>query len=85
MQAFTPDPNQYIIATGCTSLRYIQSITLADAMQVFFHLTVRKQDETILETTRLSEDGVEGSGIPKAFILGKGAEDATRLGACPLW
>ena len=41
-------------------------------MQVFFHLTVRKQDEKILETTRLSEDGLEGSGIPKAFIIGKG-------------
>ena len=41
-------------------------------MQVFFHLTVRKQNEEILETTRLSEDGLEGSGIPKAFIIGKG-------------
>ena len=51
---------------------YTQSITLADAAQVFFHLTVRRQDERILETTRLSEDGVEGSGIPKAFMLGKG-------------
>ena len=42
------------------------------AMQVFFHLTVRGEDETVLETTRLSEDGVEGSGVPKAFMLGKG-------------
>ena len=47
-------------------------MTYADAIQVFFHLTVRKQDEKILTTTRSSEDGVEGSGIPKAFILGKG-------------
>lgn len=41
-------------------------------MQVFFHLTVRKQDEQVLETTRLLEDGVEGTGIPRAFMLGKG-------------
>ena len=42
------------------------------AVQVFFHLTVRREDERVLETTRLSEDRVEGSGIPKAFMLGKG-------------
>ncbi|CAK0786960.1 hypothetical protein CVIRNUC_010174 [Coccomyxa viridis] len=43
-----------------------------DGDLVFFHLTVRKQNEEILETTRLTEDGAEGSGIPKAFIIGKG-------------
>ena len=42
------------------------------AVQVFFHLTVRRENERVLETTRLSEDGVEGSGVPKAFMLGKG-------------
>ena len=26
----------------------------------------------MLETTRIREDGVEGSGVPKAFVLGKG-------------
>ena len=41
-------------------------------VQVFFHLTVRREDERVLETTRLSEDGMEGSGAPKAFMLGKG-------------
>lgn len=40
--------------------------------QVYFHLTVRQDDLKVLETTRLSEDGVEGSGAPKAFVLGKG-------------
>jgi hypothetical protein len=45
---------------------------MAADMQVFFHLTVRKEDERVLETTRLEEDGVEGNGIPKAFMLGKG-------------
>ena len=41
-------------------------------VQVFFHLTVRREDERVLETTRLSEDGVEGSGVPRAYMLGKG-------------
>ena len=41
--------------------------------QVYFHLTVRREDgERVLETTRLSEEGVEGSGVPRAFVLGKG-------------
>lgn len=41
-------------------------------VQVFFHLTVRNEDERVLETTRLSEDGVEGSGVPRVYMLGKG-------------
>ena len=45
---------------------------ISSPVQVFFHLTVRREDERVLETTRLSEDGVEGSGVPKAFMLGKG-------------
>ena len=43
------------------------------AQQVYFHLTVRREDgERVLETTRLREEGVEGSGVPCAFVLGKG-------------
>lgn len=42
-------------------------------LQVYFHLTVRREDDDrVVETTRLEEDGVEGSGIPKALVLGKG-------------
>jgi hypothetical protein len=41
-------------------------------VQVYFHLTVRREDERVIETTRLEEDGVEGPGIPKVFMLGKG-------------
>jgi hypothetical protein len=41
-------------------------------VQVYFHLTVRREDDKVVDTTRLSEDGVEGSGVPKAFVLGKG-------------
>ena len=41
-------------------------------LQVYFHLTVRREDDRVVETTRLSDDGVEGSGVPKAFVLGKG-------------
>ena len=44
----------------------------SSGVQVFFHLTVRKEDERVLETTRLSEDGVEGSSVPRAYMLGKG-------------
>ena len=41
--------------------------------QVYLHLTVRREDgERVLETTRLCEEGVEGSGVPRAFVLGKG-------------
>ena len=41
-------------------------------MQVYFHLTVRREDERVLQTTRLREESVEGSGVPRAFVLGKG-------------
>ena len=32
----------------------------------------REDGERVLETTRLSEEGVEGSGVPRAYVLGKG-------------
>ncbi|BDA50340.1 probable peptidyl-prolyl cis-trans isomerase FKBP5 [Coccomyxa sp. Obi] len=43
-----------------------------DGDLVYFHLTVRREDDRVVETTRLLEDGVEGTGVPKAFVLGKG-------------
>ena len=36
---------------------------------MYFHLSVKKLDGTVLESTRLDEDG---NGVPKAFVLGKG-------------
>lgn len=45
------------------------SSTLDSCLQVFFHLSVKKQDGSVLESTRLDEGG---SGVPKAFVLGKG-------------
>ena len=59
----------YVLHECC--IRAVIGIT-SGVVQVFFHLTVRRGDERVLETTRLSEDGVEGSGGPKAFMLGKG-------------
>ena len=46
--------------------------TYSYLVQVYFHLTVRREDDRVVETTRLIEDGVEGTGVPKAFVLGKG-------------
>ncbi|EIE22917.1 hypothetical protein COCSUDRAFT_64037 [Coccomyxa subellipsoidea C-169] len=43
-----------------------------DGDLVYFHLTVRREDDRVVETTRLSESGVEGSGVPRAFVLGEG-------------
>ncbi len=41
----------------------------ATHLQVYFHLSVKKENGEVLESSRLEE---EGSGLPKAFILGKG-------------
>lgn len=38
-------------------------------MQVYFHRSVKKEDGSVLESTRTDEGG---SGIPEAIILGQG-------------
>lgn len=38
-------------------------------MQVYFHLSLKKNDGEVVQTSRLEEGG---SGVPQAFILGKG-------------
>ncbi len=67
----------YIFLYSFIYMRHVRCLEvlvaiISSPVQVFFHLTVRREDERVLETTRLSEDGVEGSGVPKAFMLGKG-------------
>lgn len=55
-----------------TELVELDHVFMYFLLQVYFHLTVRREDDRVVETTRLLEDGVEGTGVPKAFVLGKG-------------
>lgn len=38
-------------------------------LQVLFHLSIKKQDGEVLQTTRMEEDG---NGVPRTAVLGKG-------------
>ena len=42
---------------------------LTKFLQVLFHLSLKKNDGGVLQTSRFEEGG---SGVPQAFILGKG-------------